>query len=148
MTSILVLLPVDGSQIQFIIGCEDPKDQYICLIRFLTDAKISLCSQEEYLNPNSLQAQQIYCVVKDGNLENAYTLFQCLPTPDWDSKEEKAPNFTSVIGSLAWVMVAKEQKCDPKQESVLLSVPLPTDETLPPDETPTTTETPIDITAP
>jgi hypothetical protein len=110
MSSILVLLAVDGSKIQYILACENPKDQYICLIRFLTDAKISLCSQEDYMNPNTLQPQQIYCVVKDGNLENAYTLFQCLPTPDWESKEEKAPNFTSVVGSLAWVMMAKDDK--------------------------------------
>ena len=132
MTSILVLLPVDGSSIQFVLSCEDPKDQWICLFRFLTEKNIAYCSQEEYLNPDSLRPQQIYCVVKNGTLEGAYTLFQCLPTPDWESKEEKAPNFTSVIGSLAWVMMAK-------------------DEILPPDETTTTTEAPIvieDITAP
>lgn len=151
MTSILVLLPVDGSRVQFVLSCEDPKDQWIYLFRFLTEKNIAYCSQEEYMNPDSLKPQQIYCVVKNGTLEGAYTLFQCLPTPDWESKEEKAPNFTSVIGSLAWVMVAKDEKYNPKQESVLLSVPLPTDEILPPDETTTTTEAPIvieDITAP
>lgn len=132
MTSILVLLPVDGSSVQFVLSCEDPKDQWIYLFRFLTEKNIAYCSQEEYMNPDSLRPQQIYCVVKNGTLEGAYTLFQCLPTPDWESKEEKAPNFTSVIGSLAWVMMGK-------------------DEILPPDETTTTTEAPIvieDITAP
>jgi hypothetical protein len=132
MTSILVLLPVDGSSVQFVLSCEDPKDQWIYLFRFLTEKNIAYCSQEEYMNPDLLRPQQICCVVKNGTLESAYTLFQCLPTPDWESKEEKAPNFTSVIGSLAWVMMAK-------------------DEILPLDKTTTTTEAPIvieDITAP
>ena len=110
MSSILVLLPVDGSRVQFVLSCENPKDQWIYLFRFLTDKNIAFCSQEEYMNPDSLKPQQIYCVVKNGTLEGAYTLFQCLPTPDWESKEEKAPNFTSVIGSLAWVMMAKDDK--------------------------------------
>jgi hypothetical protein len=108
MSSILVLLPIDGSRIQFVLSCENPKDQWIYLSRYLTDKNIAFCSQEEYLNPNTLQPQQIYCVVKDGNLYGAYTLFQCLPTPDWESKEEKAPNFTSVIGSLVWIMTVKD----------------------------------------
>jgi hypothetical protein len=138
MTSILVLLPVDGSRVQFVLSCPNPKDQWIYLFRFLTNKNIAFCSQEEYMNPDSLKPQQIYCVVKNGTVEGAYTLFQCLPTPDWESKEEIAPNFTSVIGSLAWVMMAGDDKPD----NAPLSVPLPTDETLPPDETTTTTEAP------
>ena len=125
MSSILVLLPVDGSRVQFVLGCEDPKDQWICLSKFLTDNNIAFCSQEEYMNPNSLRPQQIYCVLKNGTLEGAYTLFQCLPTPDWDSKEEKAPNFTSVIGSLAWVMMAKDEKCDPKPDNAPIDITAP-----------------------
>ena len=77
------------------------------------------------MNPNSLRPQQIYCVLKNGTLEGAYTLFQCLPTPDWDSKEEKAPNFTSVIGSLAWVMMAKDEKCDPKPDNAPIDITAP-----------------------
>jgi len=148
MTSILVLLPVDGSRVQFVLSCENPKDQWIYLFRFLTKKNIAFCSQEEYMNPDSLNAQQIYCVVKGGNIEDAYTLFQCLPTPDWESKEEIAPNFTSVIGSLAWVIMANEkcdkpdEKPDDKRDNVLLSVPLPTNEILPPDKTTTKTEAP------
>jgi hypothetical protein len=138
MTSILVLLPVDGSSVQFVLSCPDPKDQWIYLFRFLTNKNIAFCSQEEYMNPDTLNPQQIYCVVKNGTVEGAYTLFQCLPTPDWESKEEIAPNFTSVIGSLAWVMMGKDDIPD----NAPLSVPLPTDETLPPDETTTTTEAP------
>lgn len=117
MSSILVLLPIDGSRVQFVLNCEDPKDQWICLFRFLTDKNIAFCSQDEYMNPDSLKPQQIYCVVKNGTLEGAYTLFQCLPTPDWESKEEIAPNFTSVIGSLAWVMMAKDDKDDKDNKS-------------------------------
>jgi hypothetical protein len=138
MTSILVLLPVDGSRVQFVLSCPDPKDQWIYLFRFLTDKNIAFCSQDEYMSPDLLNAKQIYCVVKNGIVEGAYTLFQCLPTPDWESKEEIAPNFTSVIGSLAWVIMGKDDIPD----GVPLSVPLPTNEILPPDETTTTTEAP------
>ena len=128
MSLILVLLPIDGSRVQFVLSCENPKDQWICLFRYLTEKNIAFCSQEDYMNPNTLQPQQIYCVVKDGILDGAYTLFQCLPTPDWESTEEKAPNFTSVVGSLAWVIMAKD---DDK-----------------PDEEPITTEAPIHISVP
>jgi hypothetical protein len=112
MTSILVLLPVNGSRVQYVLSCDDPKSQWIYLFRWLTEKSIAFCSQEEYQNPNGLKANQLYCVVKNGTVEDAYLLFQCLPTPDWESKEIKAPNFTSDMGNLAWVLMNEDKMTD------------------------------------
>ena len=105
MASILVLLPIEGPRVQYVLTCQNQDEQWLCLADWLTKKSIGFALQSEYENPDSLRANQLYCVVKQGTVEGAYLLFTVLPTPDWDSKETPAPNFTSTIGNLAWVNI-------------------------------------------
>lgn len=119
MSSFLVLLPVGGSRVQYVLSCENPKDQWLYLIRWLNEKNISMASQEEYANPDSLRPRQVYCVVKG---DDSYTVFQCLTTPDWES-ETPAPNFVSDVGSLAWVaMWGEVRETELTREKIIPSI--------------------------
>lgn len=113
--SFLVLLPVGGSRVQYVLSCENPKDQWLYLIRWLNEKSIAICSQSDYSNPNDLKPRQTYCVAKEGEVQGAYLLFQVLQTPDWESAEP-APNFTADVGSLVWVLVGKDS---PEREKII-----------------------------
>jgi hypothetical protein len=116
MASILVLLPVSGTRVQYVLTCENQAEQWLYLANWLTKKGIGFALQSEYENPNSLKANQLYCVVKEGTVEGAYLLFNVLPTPDWESKEELAPNFTTLAGNLAWVLLS--DKVDDKERNI------------------------------
>jgi len=107
MASILVLLPTNGTRVQYVLTCENQAEQWLYLAEWLTKKSIAFAKQGEYENPDSLKANQLYCVV-NGTIEGAYLLFSVLPTPSWESKEEPAPNFVSVVGNLAWVFIEKD----------------------------------------
>jgi len=101
MTSILVLIPANGQPAQYILTCANPLNQSVDLLGWLTQNNIVSCSYEQYTDPNSLTPQQMYCAPQNGNV-GSYIMFQCLPTPDWQS-EGVVPNFTSITGTLSWL---------------------------------------------
>jgi hypothetical protein len=113
--SILLLLPVAGSRVQFVLSCPRVDEQWLYLARWLTLKSIAFCSSEEYKNPDNLKAQQLYCVIKSETVMDSYLVFQVLKTPDWE-QETPAPQFTADVGSLAYVLVEeqKDKDKDPK----------------------------------
>lgn len=118
MASILILLPVSGARVQYVLTCENQGEQWLMLADWLTKKSIGFALQSEYENPDSLKANQLYCVVKEGMVEGAYLLFNVLSTPDWESKETPAPNFTSIVGNLAWVNIDKDSPARAEQAIV------------------------------
>lgn len=111
MTSILVMLPVAGPRVQYILSCP-VAEQWLYLARWLTLKSIGFCTTDEHQNPDSLRANQLYCVVKGGDVRDAYLVFQVLQTPDWDDKERPAPQFTYDVGSLAYVLIEEQPVLD------------------------------------
>lgn len=115
MTAVLVLLPLNEPRVNFVLSCPNVDEQWIYLIRWLTNKNIALCSREQYENPDSLKPNNIYCA-KGDSVAESFLLFQVNVTSDWQDKETPAPQFTSDIGFLAWTYIT-DSKCnvDPKQ---------------------------------
>jgi hypothetical protein len=106
--SILILLPLEGRKLQYVLTCDAIEDRWLYLLRFLTLKNIGMCSQEEYQNPDLLKPQSIYCVISKGDgvsqVEDSYLLFQTLKLDDWEG-EPPTPQYTAIVGNLAWVLV-------------------------------------------
>jgi hypothetical protein len=83
------------------VATQDPTALYLALLTHLTAEGIALCGQADYEAPNSLIANQLYCIA--GDPADAYQTFQCLPVPDWEG--EPVPNFTTVVGRFQWLLV-------------------------------------------
>jgi len=108
--SILVLLPVDTQRVQYILSCKDPQEQWIVLLRWLTEKNITFCSRNEYENPNKLKARNIYCM--RSVIDERFILFQVNVTDDWEDKETPPPQFVAEIGYLAWVIVGGDSSLE------------------------------------
>ena len=104
--SMLILLPVDTQRVQYILSCKDPQEQWIVLLRWLTEKNITFCSRNEYENPNKLKARNIYCM--RSTIDETFILFQVNVIDDWEDKEMPAPQFVSDVGYLSWVVVSSE----------------------------------------
>ena len=106
MSSILILLPVEGRRLQYVLTCQSIEERWLYLLRFLTEKNIGMASQDEFQNPQELKPQSMYCVVSKGELEDSYLLFQVLQLQDWDG-EKPIPQYTTVVGNLAWLLIGK-----------------------------------------
>jgi hypothetical protein len=104
--SILILLPLEGRRLQYILTCESVEERWLYLLRFLTEKNIGMCTQDEYQNPDSLKPQSMYCVISKGELEDSYLLFQVLQLQDWTG-EKPIPLYTTIVGNLAWLLLGK-----------------------------------------
>ena len=107
MSSILILLPVEGRRLEYLLTCESVKERWLYLLRWLTEKNIGMASQDEFQNPESLKPQSMYCVISKGELEDSYLLFQVLQLTDWDGSPP-TPQYTTVIGNLAWLLIGKD----------------------------------------
>ena len=107
MSSILILLPVEGRRLQYMLTCESVEERWLYLLRFLTEKNIGMCTQDEYQNPDLLKSQSMYCVISKGELEDSYLLFQVLQLTDWEG-EKPIPQYTTIIGNLAWLLLGKD----------------------------------------
>ena len=108
MTAVLVLLPINEPRVEYVLSCRNVDDQWICLIRWLTNKNIALCTREQYENPDSLKPNNLYCC-KGNSVAESFRLFQVLVTTDWDDKENRAPQFVSDIGWLAWTYITDDK---------------------------------------
>ena len=124
MSSILILLPVEGRRLQYMLTCESVEERWLYLLRFLTEKNIGMCTQDEYQNPDLLKSQSMYCVISKGELEDSYLLFQVLQLQDWEGSPP-TPQYTTIVGNLAWLLLGKgdshsEDKCEEKKEILLV----------------------------
>lgn len=106
MSSILILLPVEGRRLQYLLTCESVEERWLYLLRWLTEKNIGMCTQDEFQNPDSLKPQSMYCVISKGELEDSYLLFQVLQLQDWEG-EKPIPQYTTIVGNLAWLLIGK-----------------------------------------
>ena len=115
MTSILLLLSINEPRVKYMLQCKESSERWIMLLNWLSEYNIAMCTREEYENPDSLKARNMYCI-KGESVDESFKLFQVLSTSDWQDKETPAPQFTSDIGFLAWTYIT-DSKCnvDPKQ---------------------------------
>lgn len=116
MSSILILLPVEGRRLQYMLTCESVEERWLYLLRFLTEKNIGMCTQDEYQNPDLLKSQSMYCVISKGELEDSYLLFQVLQLTDWEG-EKPIPQYTTIIGNLAWLLLGRSGGPDPDSPS-------------------------------
>lgn len=105
--SVLILLPVEGKRLQYVLTCESVEERWLYLLRFLTEKNIGMCTQDEYQNPDLLKPQAMYCVISKGELEDSYLLFQVLQLTDWQG-EPPTPQYTTIVGNLAWLLLGKD----------------------------------------
>lgn len=108
MSSILILLPLEGRRLQYVLTCP-VEERWLYLLRWLTEKNIGMCTQEEYQNPDLLKAQSLYCVISgskasQGEVEDSYLLFQVLQLSDWEG-EKPIPQYTAIVGNLAWMLI-------------------------------------------
>ena len=108
MSSILILLPVDGRRLQYVLTCESLEERWLYLLRWLTERNVGLAKQDEYENPQQLNPQSIYCVISKSEVEDSYLLFQVLQLSDW-SGEPPTPQYTTIVGNLAWLLTGKDR---------------------------------------
>ena len=103
MSAILTWKTVDTkSLLDYVLSAsQDQNEMYLALLTWLTKKSIALCAAKDYDDPNQLIANQMYCVAGD---EATHLVFQCLPTPDWES-ESPPPNFTVPVAYLQWLLV-------------------------------------------
>jgi hypothetical protein len=128
MSSILILLPVDGRRLQHILTCESLEERWLYLLRWLTEKNIGMCTQDEYQNPQQLKPQSVYCVISKGEVEDSYLLFQVLQLSDWQG-EPPTPQYTAIVGNLAWMLVGQQTEdfCrgkDRSPEEVQIDLPV------------------------
>jgi len=121
MSSILILLPLEGRRLQYVLTCESLEERWVYLLRWLTLKNIGMCTQEEYQNPQELKQQSIYCVISKGDgvsqVEDSYLLFQVLQLSDW-SGEPPVPQYVAIVGNLGWVLIGKDGKDSSPSEEV------------------------------
>lgn len=118
--SVLILLPVEGRRLQYVLTCESLEERWLYLLRFLTEKNIGMCSFDEYQNPDLLKPQSMYCVIAKGDggeLEDSYLLFQVLQLTDWQG-EPPTPQYTRIVGNLAWLLLGKGDS--PPAKEILL----------------------------
>jgi hypothetical protein len=115
--SILILLPVEGRRLQYVLTCQSLEERWLYLLRFLTEKNIGMCTQDEYQNPQELKPQSIYCVISKGEVEDSYLLFQVLQLQDWEG-EKPIPQYTTVVGNLAWLLTEVKLPIGESEESL------------------------------
>ena len=118
MSSVLILLPVEGRRLEYLLTCESVKERWLYLLRWLTEKNIGMASQDEFQNCDSLKPQAMYCVISKGELEDSYLLFQVLQLTDWEGGPP-IPQYTTVIGNLAWLLLGKSDSHSDKKEIFL-----------------------------
>lgn len=103
MTSILLLLSINEPRVKYMLQCKNPDERWVTLLKWLSEYNIAMCTREEYENPDSLKARNMYCI-KGESVEETFKLFQVLSTSDWE-QEKPAPQFVSDVGWLAWTYI-------------------------------------------
>jgi hypothetical protein len=106
--SILILLPLEGRRLQYVLTCPVDEERFLYLLRWLTEKNIGMATQDEYQNCQVLKPKSIYCVISKGDgvsqVEDSYLLFQVLQLSDWEG-EPPIPQYTTIVGNLAWMLI-------------------------------------------
>jgi len=114
MSSILILLPLEGRRLQYVLGCPT-EERWLYLLRWLTEKNIGLATQDEYQNCQELKPQSLYCVISKGDgvsqVEDSYLLFQVLQLDDWQG-DPPTPQYTTIVGNLAWMLITDKGKAE------------------------------------